>query len=514
MGDQLFVLGMGIAVALLLSRLLARWVRVPEAIPLVAFGVLMSLLPGTDGVQIPPDIVLNVFLPPLVYHAAFLTAPRETRQEAVPITILAFGLTCATALAVAYAAGLAVPGMTWAAALALGAAVAPTDPVAATSVLQRVGAPKRLATVLEGESLVNDGVALTLFGLALSGLASTVTAADAALELVRVVLGGILYGMAVAWVIRRIRKLVRDPGSQIVLSLATPFVAYLPAQALGFSGVLATIVVGFGLGLSSGVLQPGSRLTGQAFWQVLVFLLESTLFVLLGLEVTDVFADVAAWPWQRLALGGLLMVVVVVLVRVLWTMLVIPLVRFKWPFSRRERLVLGWAGMRGAITLAIALSIPLDVHNRPLLVFLAACVVLGTLGGQAPTLAPLLRRLGLGESQAAMLEEARAREMTLEAALAKLDELAADEQVDDRTAEVFRQLFELRLDRVREILGDDAPTEDEQPDAHGELRRALVRAQRDKLRRLYDKGEIGADTLRKLDQELLVEGRRGVAGGH
>ncbi|MET9341959.1 Na+/H+ antiporter [Nonomuraea sp. NPDC003804] len=512
MGDELFFLALAVAVALVAGRVLARRLLVPEAILLVAFGLLISLLPGVDDVRVDPEIVLNLFLPPLVFHAAFLTAPRETRADAGPIAIMAFTLTCATALVVAAVTGWAVPGLPWAAALALGAAVAPTDPVAATAVLKRVGAPRRLVTILEGESLVNDGVALTMFGLALAALDHPVTAADTLVELVKVVAGGILWGIAVAGLVGWLRPLVKEPGAQIVLSLVTPFVAYLPAVELGLSGVLATIVVGFRLGTTGqGLLQPASRLTGQAFWEVLVYLLESTLFVLLGLEITDVFGAMPGQSWSRLLVTVVAVIAVVVLLRMFWTLVVVPLLRFKRfeTIDVRQRVAMGWAGMRGAITLAIALSIPFDVPNRQILLFLAACVVLATLVGQAATLPWLLRRLGLGESEAEIKEEAVARAATLEAALARIDELAADDRIDDRTADVYRQLFELRLDTVRSVLG-----EDEGRPEMGKLRKELVKAQRDKLNELYRKGRISVATQRKLLHELDLEERRRASGGH
>ncbi|MEU0572349.1 Na+/H+ antiporter [Nonomuraea sp. NPDC005983] len=516
MGDQLFILALGVGLAMVVSGVLARHLRVPEPFLLVLFGAALSLLLSAEVVHVEPEVVLNVFLPPLLYRAAFLTAPRETRHDAVPISVLAVGLTCATGLCVMVVLGATVPGLTWAAALTLGAAVAPTDAVAATSVLERVGAPRRLVTILEGESLLNDGVALTMFGLAVDGLTGRVTAAHGALTLLRIVCGGILYGLVVAWVIGRVRPLFHDPRSQIVLSLLTPFVAYIPAVHLGVSGVLATIVTGFSFGITGHVLQPASRLTGQVFWNVLIHLLGSTLFVLLGLQIVTVFQHLGGTAWSRYAVAGLVTVATVILLRLVWTVLVLPLVRLREPIERKQRLVLGWAGMRGAITLAIALSIPLSAGNRPLLIFLAACVVLVSLGLQATTLGLVLRRVGLSESRTEILEETTARQTMLEAALARLDELAADGRVDEHTAEVFRQLFELRLDRVRAILEDDllgeaGPGVDLEA-GHGGLRRELIRAQREKLRRLYEKGAIGTDTLRKLNHELDVEERRRVTG--
>jgi CPA1 family monovalent cation:H+ antiporter len=379
-------------------------------------------------------------------------------------------------------------------------------------------------TILEGESLVNDAVALTLFGLALTALTEQVTPADGALLLVRVVAGGVLYGLAVGWVVGRLRRRITDSGAQIVLSLITPFVAYLPAEHFGLSGVLATITTGFYLGTRAhGLLQPASRLTGNAFWEVLVLLLESSLFVLLGLEIRQVIGDVSNYSVATLAVTALIVLAVVVLLRLLWTMLVFPLAR--WlpgkhlsfdRIGRRERLVMGWAGMRGAITLAVALSIPLSVPNRPLLIFMAAVVVLATLLGQATTLTPLLRRLGLGESSKSVIEEAKARQATMEAALSRLDDLAAKDEVDEHTADVFRQLYELRLDRVRAVLDDE---NGDGAGAGGEsgtkwLRKQLAHAQRDELDELYAQGKISAATQRRLIHELDLEDRRRASDSH
>jgi CPA1 family monovalent cation:H+ antiporter len=516
MADHLLVLAPAVGLVLVLSGPLATRLRVPAPILLVASGAALSFLPEIETVDVAPEVVLYLFLPPLLYHAAFLSAPRESRQDALPITVLAVGLPCACAVGVMLAVQAAVPGLPWAAALALGAAVAPTDPVSATSVLKRVGAPRRLVTVLEGESLLNDGVALTLFTIALAGLVGEVTLADGVVELLRIVCGGILYGLAVAWALGRIRPLFRDQGSQIALSLMTPFIAYLPAEHLGLSGVLATIVTGFVLGIRfQGVLQPASRLTGQVFWNVLAHLLESTLFVLLGLQIIDVFHEVRDLPWGLLTMTAVVVVSVVITLRLAWTTLALPLVTRRRPIELRQRVALGWAGMRGAITLAIALSIPLGAPHRALLIFLAACVVLATLGLQATTLAPLLARLRLGEPLDEVQEEASAREALLEAALGRLDELSADGEVDDRTAEVFRRLLELRLDRVRAVLGDEGPAEaDADPESHhGHLRRQLIGVQRDRLRRLYALGAVGAATMRKLDHELDLQERRRVSGG-
>ena len=287
MGQQeLFTLAVAIAGVMIVGRAVANRLEIPDAIVLVVLGVLAGLIPQVPNIDLPPDLVLVLFLPPLVYNAAFLSAPRESRENSVPITGLAFGATAATIVAVGAVTRLVLPGIGWAPALAFAAAVAPTDAVAATSVLTRLGAPQRVVTILEGESLINDAVALTAFGLAVEAMAKPFTFGHGVTRLAEVVLGGIAYGLVVSAVIERVRKRVKDPASQILISLITPFVAYIPAEELNVSGVLATVVTGVYLGTrAEGLIQPASRVAGTMFWRTLIFLLESALFVLLGLEL-------------------------------------------------------------------------------------------------------------------------------------------------------------------------------------------------------------------------------------
>ena len=462
-------------------------------------------------------MVLVLFLPPLVYNAAFLTAPREARENAVPITALAVGTTAVTILGVGWVTRLVLPGLGWAPALAFAAAVAPTDAVSATAVMSRLGAPQRVVTILEGESLINDGVALTAFGLAVEAMAHPFTPGHALLRLVQVVLGGIAYGLVVAVVIGRVRRYVRDPALQILVTLITPFVAYIPAEQLNVSGVLATVVAGVYLGTrTEGMLQPASRVSGRMFWRTLIFLLESALFVLLGLELRAVVSELSnVVSVARLAGAAAAVVGAVIVIRLVWELAVSPLIRFlpgehsmfvvnPW----RYRLVIGWGGMRGALSLAIALTLPTMMNGRPfaqrsVLILLAAVVVVVTLLGEGLTLSPLVERLGLAQTEEQQRREAVARQRVTEAGLARLDEMAEAGEVDEDTANVYRQLFEFRLDRVRSILGDgDGPA-----DTSG-FRRELARAQRDKLEELYRKGKISDDIRRTILRTLdLQEGR-------
>jgi CPA1 family monovalent cation:H+ antiporter len=294
--------------------------------------------------------------------------------------------------------------------------------------------------------------------------------------------------------------------------------AYVPAEHLGFSGVLATVTAGFYLGTrGEGMLQPATRVPGHLFWRMLVFLLESALFVLLGLQVRGIIHQVATHTWSRVIFAVLVVAAVVVVLRLLWTLLVFPLARFlpgrHLGFDHmgwRDRIVVGWSGMRGAISLAMVLSLPVSVHGTPLtgrdeLIFLAAAIVFVTLIGQATTLPVVLRRFGLGETDRARLEQMQTHRAIIETALARIDELAEKGEVDDRTAMTFRQLYEDRLERVRAAL-DDEPVEDGLTDA-GVVRRAILRAQREKLRSLYRKGKIGMDTRRAVSRRLDLEDR-------
>jgi NhaP-type Na+/H+ or K+/H+ antiporter len=341
-------------------------------------------------------------------------------------------------------------------------------------------------------------------------------------RLVEVVLGGVAYGLVVAVVIGRVRRYVRDPSVQILVSLITPFVAYIPAEELNVSGVLATVVTGVYLGTrTEGMLQAASRVSGTMFWRTLVFLLESALFVLLGLELRSV-VDHLSRGYSVAWLTGTAAAVVaaVVVIRLAWELMVSPLIRFipgrhssyvRNPW--RQRVVIGWGGMRGAISLAIALTLPLEAYGhtfteRPTLVFLAAVVVMVTLVGQGLTLGPLLGVLGLAQGDEQRRREAVARQRVTEAGLARLDELAENGQVDEDTANVYRQLFELRLERVRAALGDDEG-DGTVPHTSG-LRRELVRAERAKLDELYRNRKISDEIRRAIALTLdLQDGPQG-----
>lgn len=516
---MVLVTGLAIAVAVLVSRPLALRLHLPPAVPLVAIGVAASYLPDIST-ELDPEIVLLAFLPILVFHAAVFTSPRETRENAVPIALLAVGLTVLTTLAVAATCRLAIDGLAWAPALALGAAVAPTDPVAATAVLKRIGAPGRIVTILEGESLVNDGVALTIFALAIEAtVGGGFSLGYGALRLVEVVVGGVAFGLAVGWGIGWVRARTRDEGSRILLLLLAPYLAYIPADHFKMSGVLATVAAGVYLGTqSTGIYGPSSRIVSTAFFGVLIFLVESTLFVLLGLAIPGVVRDVNGDPLSILVGATLLVTFTVVALRLVFQLLIPPLLA-PTPGGRlgflhmswRPRLVVGWSGMRGAISLAIALSIPLTANGEPfpgrsLLIFLAAVVVLVTLVGQGSTIGWVADALGVERSERERREAVLARRVAVETALLHLDEMVEAGHADDIVAHALRPALELRLERLQ-TLEDDSRDDSGAVDVRP-VQRELLRAQRQAVNRLYEEGKIGAPTLRELNRELDLDDPR------
>lgn len=517
--SQVFLVAAALAVAVLVGRLLAGRIGVPDAAAYVLIGVAAGLVPGLPEVRLSPDVVLLAFLPPLVYYAAFFSDPRETVEHVVPVVGQSVGLVLATAVAAAGMLLLVFPDIGWAAALAFGAAIAPPDPVAATSVLQRLGVPRRLVTVLEGEGLINDGVALTLFAIAVSHLGAPPTVPQVLLGIAVEVGGGIGLGLVVGIAVAWLRERTRDPLSQVVWSLATPYLAFVPAQLLHASGVLATVTAAVWLGVRGrGVIAPKARVQTETFWRMLNLLLVAFLFVLLGFQVPDIVAAVADYPIGPLVLATVGIVVAVVVIRLLWALLIPGLVsRFgvrSGELSRAERLVLGWCGPRGAVSLAVALSLPLatpqgePLIRRDLLLFLTVVVVLATLVGQVLPLPVLLRRLHLSPAERERTEGVRARRTMVDAALREVEDLAADHKDEPPGLEAMRQVLEVRRDNlVRELEPDEAGGDGSAAAEH-DLQLRVLTAQRRTLRRLQADGEITRRTLIEISQELDLEEAR------
>lgn len=520
MAIQVFAITMVIAVGLLLGRLVANRTGIPDAAVYVLLGVVAGFLPGVSELKLSPDVVLLLFLPPLLYYAAFFSDPRESLRNLVAVLGQAVGLVLATAGVAAGALLVVFPDIGWAAAIVFGAAIAPPDPVAAGSVLERLGAPRRLVTVLESEGLINDGVALTLFAVAVGAVGASLSTGDVVIRFGIEVLGGIGFGLLVGYLVGRLRSLVKDAPSQVVLSLATPYLAFVPAQMVHASGVLATVTTAVWLSTRArGLVDPRARLHTENFWRALNTLLVGVLFVLLGVQVPTIVGIVGDYPVWMLVVAGVAVVLAAVLVRIAWVLLVAPLLQ-KLPVREelaahmpwQERVALAWCGPRGAVSLAVALSIPLVTEmgepfpRRELLVFLTVVVVLATLVGQTVTLPLLLRLLRLRPDHDEVSEGTRARLAAVDAALRELDALAAGDEPAPPGGDALRQMLELRRDHLREQLGED-PVDGSAVEGRdtATLRLRLVEVERRTLRELYEQGEISRSTMLAISQELDLD---------
>jgi CPA1 family monovalent cation:H+ antiporter len=497
---------------------LAGLIRVPYPIVLVLGGLVLGFVPGVPPVELPPELVLVLFLPPLLYQAGFFSSPRDLRADARAIGLLAVGLVLATTAAVA-AVGHALAGLGWAAAFALGAIVSPTDPLAATAIARRLGVPRRLVTLLEGESLVNDASALVAYRIAVAAaIGGSVTLWGAGLRFVAGVAGGVAIGLGVGWLIAEVRRRIDDPPTEIVLAVVTGYAAYLPAERLGASAVVAAVTAGLYLGWRAPELaSPGTRLLGFSFWEVLVYLLNAVLFTLVGLQLHPILTQLSDRSVATLVGQAALVSAVVIAVRLAWLFSVPYLIRAldrraSQPGRRvgaQERLVAAWSGMRGAVSLAAALALPEDFPGRDLIIFVTFGVILATLVLQGLSLPWLIRRLGLHRDDAEAQEELRGRLRATDAALARLEELAAEDWTRDDTVERMRGLYRFRRQRLKArggYLADDGAQD--RSLAYQRLVRELLDAQRREIVRLRNRGEISNEVMHRIERELDLEDAR------
>ncbi|CAN5743638.1 Na+/H+ antiporter [soil metagenome] len=519
----IFLLG----VAALLA-LLAQKVKVPYPVFLVLGGLGIGFVPGLPDVEIPPEIIFLVFLPPLLSAAAFFSSPLDLRRQLKPISMLAIGLVLFTMTTIALVAH-AVVGLPWMAAFVLGAILAPTDPVAAGAVFRRLGVPGRVRTIVEGESLVNDGSALVAYRVA---VAAVITGAfsfwRAGLDFLLVGGGGLIFGLIFAWIILPLWARVRDPSVFIALSLLTPYTVYIAAEKLlGVSGILAVVSYGLYRGWRDPRLFPdaSTRMRNISFWEVLVFLLEALLFVLVGQQLPAILAglgDYAAWEvllYAALVYGALLGT------RFVWFFaapslfpVLDRLLRGRYRHARwQERLVMVWSGMRGAVSLAAALAVPLTTGagepfpGRDLILFLTFSAILATLVLQGFTLGPLIGTLRLkGGEQVDTQAELKARIEGARAALGRLEQLCTDERIPSRAQERMREYYEERIQRYTAGLEAGGTTEEyaESSAAWRDWRRGLLAEERETLVGLRDRGQISPEVMRRIMRDLDLEESR------
>ncbi len=486
---------------------IADLIRVPYPIVLVLGGLGIGFVPGLPDIVLAPDVVFLVFLPPLLTAAGFNASPQELWAERRALGHLSLMLVMATMGAVAVVAHELVDGLPWAAAFVLGAVVAPTDPVAALATFRRARAPNRLRLLIEGESMVNDASALVAFRVAVGVAAgATFDVADALLDFALAVTGGIGVGLAVGWAERRIIERLTDRPLTILWTLLAAYGAYILAEQIGVSGVIAAVVAGLYLGWHSHTaFDADVRLSALAFWEVLEFILNALIFILLGLQFPQLSDSLALGD----VLGsGLVIAAVVMVVRL--AMQFAP--RAGTGDTWRERLLVGWSGMRGAISLAAALSVPLDVDGRSQIIVLTVVVIAVTLVGQGLTLPLLIRALGLSEDRTWSPEEAVARLEAAQAALDRLDEIEAEFEGEVPEAiSRLREIYRARFRMCQQALTGEGDTRShvrKQAHRFGKLRRDLITVERDALLQLRSEGKLRPGVLRQIERDLDLEEAR------
>jgi CPA1 family monovalent cation:H+ antiporter len=521
---QIVIAALFVSAALL--NAVANWLNVPYPIPLVLGGLVLGLLPGIPDIQLDPDLVLLVFLPPLLYSSAFFADLRALREDARVISLSAVGLVLATAAVVAVIAHEVI-GLPWAMSFALGAIVSPTDPAAATAIMRRVGAPRRMVNILEGESLFNDATALVTYKVAVAAaVGETVSAGHAGLQFLIDAGGGIAIGFAVGWVIATVRKRVTDLNTELTISLFSAYGAFVPADLLGLSGVLAAVVCGVYLGFRAPeIASPESRMQAYAMWSILTFLLNAALFILIGLQLPAIVDGLSGLTAGQVIGYAAAVCGAVIGVRFAWNFIVTFLIRAidRRPSqvarraSWRTRVIGSWSGMRGAVSLAAALALPLTTHagdplpGRELIQFITFALILVTVLLQGLTLPWLIRRLGVIEDGTEEEnEEVRARLVIARAALERIDELEQEDWTRDGTIERARRLYEFRQRRFKIRAGkiEDEDGLEEGSQAYQRMMHEIYGAQRQALVGLRNDREISTEVMRRVEHELDLEESR------
>jgi monovalent cation/hydrogen antiporter len=513
-----------VAVATLLAVAVLRRVGIPAPVVLVVAGLIIGFLPFVPDVSLQPEVVLLGLLPLLVYDAAVTASPTAFFRHARSIGVLAVLLVAATVVVVAAIAHW-VGHLSWPIAFVLGTAVGPTDASAATSIASRIGLPRHLVSILEGEALFNDATALVLYGAAVADATTGhISLLHTAGTIVYSAVVGAAIGLAVGFAGRWLRNRIDDPPVEIAGSILLAYAAYLPAEAIHASGVLAAVTAGLYLGWhsSGGAFSARSRLQSGAFWATLVFLVNAALFVLVGLSF-HTFTTQARGPAGRLALTGAAVVAAIIVLRLAW------MEGSGW-FARlgrrrraalgahgwRERLVLGWAGMRGAITLAALLAVPVrtaaghPLAGRDEIIYLGFTVIIVTLVGQGMTLPILVRRLGLSEHPSVADAERQARLDLTRAVLDHIGRACDMGQLPEEVADGLRAQYLGRLHWLETMSGDE-DLEDEvsaTAQAAQDMRRDLISFQRQTLADLRRQGRIGVTVLRIIEHDLDLEEAR------
>ncbi|HKC46894.1 MAG TPA: Na+/H+ antiporter [Gemmatimonadales bacterium] len=516
-----FEVVLALLVAIVAVGLVAQRLALPAPALFVLGGLGIALVPGLPPVAFEPHLIFTIFVPPLLYRASLLASWRDLHADYRPIMLLSVGLVVFTTIVVGVAVHAVLPGLPLGAAFALGALVSPPDAAAATAFLRQLVVPRRIATILEGESLVNDATAIIAYRMA---VAAVVTGAfslgGAGLQFLRVGSLGVAVGFAVGWLVRLLRQRIHAPDIEATISLLTPFAAFLPAEALGVSGVLAVVTTGLYLArLGPRLVAPDTRLQTEGMWGVVAFVLEGLTFIFVGLELREVRGVLGTYSPGELVLAVVLVSAATIGSRLVWVFASSYAPRWlrfgaghRDPFvSWRYVFFIGWAGLRGADSLVLALALPLvtatgaPFPGRDLIIFLTYAVILVTLLVQGFSLRPIVNRLGICDTgETRRLEEAHAREQASVAALKRLDALAQD--LDGELVRELRSRYDHRERRYSaRVRAERDGAEEHLAKRRGEVLRELLEAERKAVLALRDKGMIGDHVLRQVQRDLDLE---------
>jgi CPA1 family monovalent cation:H+ antiporter len=521
--SHVVLLALGLGSLVMVVTALARRLPIPTPIVQVGAGFLVGLIPGAAVPELDPDLVFFVFLPPVLWAAAYFTSLREFKANLRPIGLLAIGLVIATTGVVAVAAHALLPGLPWAVALALGAIVSPPDAVAAEAIIKRLPVPRRVVVILEGESLVNDASALILYRTAVvAAVTGHFSLGEATVRFFIDAAIGILIGVSVAWLVVAIARRTNDAIALALLTLLAPYSAWIAAELIHVSAVLSCVAGGFYLRQHfSTAVAPLARLQTQAVWDVLLFTMNALIFVLLGVQFGDLLETTSRATLAQTGLVALAVSGIVIAVRLVWVPVATALPRWaSAELRRRDPMpspkaigVIAWTSMRGIVSLASALAIPrLLADGRPFpyrleILIITMGVILVTLVLQGVTLAPLIRRLGFPADPTPRIEERHARSEALRHGLERLEDLADEPWVSQDEVAELREEYRRRDELHRSAVGAHDPS-----DERRRLRRELLRAERRAMVRLRDEGAISDEVLQELERELDVEALR-LGGG-
>ena len=501
--------------------------KFPFPIVLVISGVVISLIPGLPVIALDPDIVFLIFLPPLLYGAAWNTSWRDFKAAIRPITLAAIGLVIFTTSIVAVTAHLLIPGLSWPLAFLVGAIVSPPDAIAATSITKGLGLQPRVITILEGESLINDASGLVAYRYALTAVtAGNFVLWQAGLNFLLVALAGIAIGLGVAYLIYLIhKKFICEPVIEVTLTFLTPFASYLLAEQFHFSGVLAVVTTGLYLSYrSSEMFSHQSRIMAYSVWEVVIYILNSLIFILIGLQLRSVMQGISDYSAGALILYGILISLVVIVVRFIWVVPATLLPRYlskrirtTEPFDRRNMVIFGWAGMRGVVSMAAALALPLTLANgdqfphRNLIIFLSFCVILSTLVGLGLTLPWIIRKLKMTPHSIAA-EEYEVRTKVVSETITHIEENLS--LVNDELLHNIKSKYEVKYNRLQKTdlpanyFGKGQTLKGNIFNEFSQLQIDLIGIERKTLEELHRHGKASEEIIRKIERELDLEETR------